>query len=155
MQVYDTYCEFQMKRERGAASHDSGNRSQRQLRVGEVLRHALAEVLGRDGLRDPDLIGVVVTVTEVRVSADLRSATAFVMPLGGGDCAKVVEALGRAARFLRHSIAGLVTLRHLPAITFEADGSFEYAGRIDQLLRTARDDDAAAEDPEGKQDDGA
>ena len=74
----------------------SGGPSQRQLRVGEALRHALAEILARGELRDPELAGLQVTVTEVRVSPDLRAATAFVVPFGGGDAAALAKALNRA-----------------------------------------------------------
>lgn len=111
--------------------------SQRQLRVGEELRHALAEVLSRDELRDPALSGVSITVSEVRASPDLRSATAFVMPLGGGDTATVLAALNRAAGFLRGRVGRTVRLKFAPAFRFEADTAFEEAGRIDALLRDA------------------
>src|SRR3546814_15277986 len=86
---------------RGASAHGSSQtRSQRQLRVGEELRHVLAELLARDELRDPHLTGVNLTVTEVRVSPDLKSATAFVAPLGGGAPEPVIAALTHPARFL-------------------------------------------------------
>ena len=121
--------------------------SQRQLRVGEELRHALAEVLSRDELRDPVLSGVSITVSEVRASPDLRNATAFVMPLGGGDTATVLAALGRAAPFLRGRVARMVRLRYTPAFRFEADTTYDEASRIGALLRDATppefdDDDA-------------
>ena len=135
---------------------------QRQLRVGEELRHALAEVLGRGELRDPALDGVSITVTEVRVSPDLRNATAFVTPLGGGDSATLVAALARAAPFLRGRIGRMVQLKFTPALGFEADSSFDEAGRIDALLRSppvahdlVADDFAAGESAEGADDGGA
>jgi ribosome-binding factor A len=108
--------------------------SQRQLRVGEELRHALAEVLHRADFRDPELQSLNVTVTEVRISPDLRNATAFVTPLGGGDAADAVRALRRAAPFFRAQLAKAVKLRHVPTIGFEADTSFDYAFHIDRLL---------------------
>lgn len=126
-----------------------GERSQRQLRVGEVVRHALSRILERGGIRDPDLEGVSLTVTEVRVSPDIRNATVFVVPRGGAGAATVLAALRRAAPFLRARLGEEVTLRYLPALRFERDESFEAAGRIDSLLRApdvARD--LAADDEE-------
>lgn len=108
--------------------------SQRQLRVGEELRHALAEVLHRADFHDPELQSLNVTVTEVRISPDLRNATAFVTPLGGGDATDAVRALRRAAPFFRAQLARAVKLRYVPTIGFEADTSFDYASRIDRLL---------------------
>lgn len=109
--------------------------SQRQLRVGEELRHALAWILERGEVRDPDLKGVSVTVTEVRVSPDLRKATVFVFPLGGGETETVVTGLTRARPFLRRKVANAVRLKFVPDITFRADTSFDEARRIDILLR--------------------
>jgi len=129
--------------------------SQRQLRVGEALRHALAEIFERGMLRDPSLSGVSVTVTEVKVSPDLRNATAFVTPLGGGEGAAVVDALGRAAPFLRRQVAEAVNLKFAPRLAFRVDDSFDYAGRIEALLgdpAVARDlgDAAASKGEDGK-----
>ncbi len=129
--------------------------SQRQLRVGEELRHALAWILERGDIRDPGLGGVAVTVTEVRVSPDLRNATAFVMPLGGGESEDVVAALNRAAPFLRRKIGKAVKLKYLPGLNFIADRSFDQAGRIDDLLKdpsVARD--LALENETGNENDG-
>ncbi|MAF96084.1 MAG: ribosome-binding factor A [Rhodospirillaceae bacterium] len=109
--------------------------SQRQLRVGEELRHALAWILKRGDIRDPGLAGVAVTVTEVRVSPDLRNARAFVMPLGGGEIEDVVAALNRAAPFLRRQMGKAVKLKYLPGLNFIADKSFDQAGRIHDLLK--------------------
>ena len=111
--------------------------SQRQLRVGEEVRHALARILARGELRDPDLRDVPVTVTEVRLSPDLRRATAYVVPLGGGEDIVVVRALRRAAPYLQSLVAREVTLRFTPRLTFEADTSFDTASRIEALLRSA------------------
>ena len=108
--------------------------SQRQLRVGEELRHALARVLERGYIREPDLTGVAVTVTEIRVSPDFRNATAFVMPLGGGAVERVVAALNRAAPFIRRQVAKSVKLKYMPGFNFIADKSFDAAGRINDLL---------------------
>lgn len=125
-----------MKTQRGGA-RSGRERSQRQLRVGETLRHALVEALTRgEELRDPDLVGVSLTVTEVRVSPDLGNATVFVMPLGGTDTDAVVIALNRAAPFLRRQLAGRVTLRHLPTLSFVADGAFDEGAHIADLLRS-------------------
>lgn len=109
--------------------------SQRQLRVGEELRHALAHILERGEVHDPGLAGVSVTVTEVRVSPDLRNATAFIMPLGGGADADAVDALTRAKGFIRRRLAEMVRLRITPAFSFRLDASFDEAGHIEELLR--------------------
>ncbi len=108
--------------------------SQRQLRVGEEVRHALAQALERGEVRDPAVKGVAVTVTEVRVSPDLKNATAFVVPLGGGDAKPIVQALNRASAFLRGWVGKHVQLRFTPRIGFEADFSFDEAQRIENVL---------------------
>lgn len=110
--------------------------SVRQLRVGEEIRHGLAEVFSRGDLHDPDLAGLSLTVSEVRVSPDLRNATAFVMPLGGAEIATVLAALQRAAPYLRSRIGGMLRLRYLPTLTFRADPSFDAVDRIDEILRS-------------------
>ncbi len=107
--------------------------SQRQLRVGEEVRHALASILGRGEVLG--LGGAAVTVTEVRMSPDLRNADAFVIPLGGGDGGAAVAALTRAKPFLRRQVARSVSLKYVPDISFVADGSFDEAGHIEDLLR--------------------
>ncbi len=109
--------------------------SQRQLRVGELIRHALAECLARDEVNDPDLGGVPVTVSEVRMSPDLRNAMVFVMPLGGGEADKIVKALGRNAAYLRGQVNRRVQLKYSPQLRFSADSSYDYADQIDALLR--------------------
>ena len=108
--------------------------TQRQLRVGEELRHALARILQRGELRDPALQHVTVTVTEVRMSPDLRNASAYVMPLGGQHSAEVIAALTRSAGFLRGQIAREVPLRFTPSLAFALDTSFDHASRINELL---------------------
>ncbi len=112
--------------------------SQRQLRVGEELRHALSRILSRGELRDPALAGYNLTVTEVRVSPDLMSATAFVVPLGGGGLEPAVAALNRAAGFFRSRLAREVRLRNTPRIAFAADRSFDQGARIDEILSRPR-----------------
>lgn len=109
--------------------------TQRQLRVGEELRHALVEVFERDELRDPVLRDCAITVSEVRLGSDLRSATVFISPLGGGDAGDIVEALSRAASFLRGAVAKRVRLRFMPSLRFAYDESFDQADRIDALLK--------------------
>jgi ribosome-binding factor A len=108
--------------------------SQRQLRVGEELRHALVEILRDNHARDPDLRDANVTVTEVKVSPDLSNATAFVMPLGGQKTDVTVAALNRASVYFRTLVARSVQLRHAPRISFALDTSFSYAAKIDGLL---------------------
>ncbi len=137
--------------------------SQRQLRFGEELRHALAWIVERGEIRDPRLIGLPVTVTEVRVSPDLRNATVFVVPLGGrGDRKTMIEALDAATPFLRHRVAQSVTLRYVPRLTFKVDESFDQASRIEELLKeptVARDlarrrDDEPGDDKPGDEEPG-
>jgi ribosome-binding factor A len=112
--------------------------SQRQLRVGEELRHVLSQIIERDELRDPDLAGVSITISEVSVSPDLGNATAFVTRLGGGERDKVVAALRRAAPFFRYQIAKRVELRRVPSISFEPDVTFDYVAKIDRILNDVK-----------------
>lgn len=121
-----------MSRNRGTAP------SLRQLRVGEELRHALARILARGGLADPALADANITVTEVKVSPDLKNATAFVTPLGGTDLEPTVKALNRAAAYLRGQLGHEVTLRYTPRLGFAADHSFEHAQRVRQILENPR-----------------
>ncbi len=111
--------------------------SQRQLRVGEEVRHVLARVIERGELHDPELADVPVTVSEVRISPDLKNATAFVSPLGGGDAVPLVEALSRAAPFLRRRVGQEMNLKYVPALSFQPDQSFDEAQHINELLSTA------------------
>ncbi len=119
----------------GKSTPRAAGPSQRQLRAGELVRHALVDVLARDELRDPDLVGVSVTVGEVRASPDLKHMTAFVAPLGAGDAAKIAAALTRARAFLRGRVARLVDLRHTPELHFQADVSYAEASHIGELLQ--------------------
>src|ERR1700760_1704365 len=111
-----------------------GAPSQRMLRVGELIRHALSDLLSRGTLNDPVLDGHVVTVPGVRMSPDLKLATAFVMPLGGRDVAPVMEALERNRKTLRTEIAHRVAMKFAPDLRFKVDDSFEYGAKIDALL---------------------
>ena len=115
--------------------HSSGS-SQRQLSVGELIRHALAEMFSRGDIHDPTIEGHMITVPEVRMSADLRLATIYVMPLGGKDEQEVVAALERNKKFLRGEIAHRVNLKFAPEIRFRADERFDEAERIEKILRT-------------------
>jgi ribosome-binding factor A len=112
-------------------------RSQRQLRIGELIRHALSKLLERREVRDPGLDGVSVTITEVRISPDIKNATVFVMPLGGGETDRVLASLKRAAPFVRRRLSKSLSLRRLPALSFELDKSFDNANRIEELLKSS------------------
>ena len=109
--------------------------TQRQLKVGEELRHALVRIVERAHFHDPDLAGASITVTEVRVGPDLRTATAFVMPLGGRHMERVVAALNRAAGYFRREIGNEIVLRYVPEVAFAPDTSFDYSTRIDEILQ--------------------
>src|SRR6201994_2675318 len=116
---------------------DSGpNASQRQLRVGELVRHAMADMLTRGDIHDPVIEGHLITVPEVRMSADLRLATIYIMPLGGRDEKTVLDALDRNKRYVRGEIARRVNLKFAPEIRFRIDERFDEAERIEKLLRT-------------------
>jgi ribosome-binding factor A len=108
--------------------------SQRQLRVGELLRHALAEILQRGDVPDPVLAKAVITVSEVRAAPDLKLATAYVMPLGGKNAEGVVAALEKNKKFLRGELARRVELRSVPELRFRVDTSFETGAKMDALL---------------------
>jgi ribosome-binding factor A len=139
----------QMRRKRASAP------SQRQLRVGEELRHSLVRILSRGQIRDPELTNIRVTVTRVDVSPDLHNATAYVTPFGGGEADPLAAALNRAAGYLRGQLAREVKLRYTPAVRFEADRSFDHASHIDRLLhdpRVARDLTDSVETRDGKAD---
>jgi ribosome-binding factor A len=110
--------------------------SQRQLRVGETVRHAVAEILAHGNVHDPDLEGHIITVPEVKMSPDLKLATIYVMPLGGRDTDKVITALARNKKFLRGEVARRVNLKFAPDLRFRIDDRFDEAERIEKLLRT-------------------
>lgn len=109
--------------------------TQRQLRVAEEIRHVLSAVFLRGGFRDPDLADARITVTEVRISPDLKNATAFVARLGRTDIAALLPALKRAAPFLRTQVAHDMRLRIAPMLSFQPDTTLDYATHVDQLLR--------------------
>ena len=110
--------------------------SQRQLRVGELVRHALAEMLTRGEVHDPVIERHLVTVPEVRMTADLRLATVYVMPLGGRDAEEVVAAFERHKKFLRAEMAHRINLKFAPDIRFRVDERFAEAERIEKLLHS-------------------
>jgi ribosome-binding factor A len=114
----------------------SAGGSQRQLRVGELIRHEIAAMLSRGDVHDPVIEAHMITVPEVRMSADLRLATIYVMPLGGHDEDEVLGALERNKRYMRGEIAKRVNLKFAPEIRFRIDERFDEAERIEKLLRT-------------------
>ena len=120
----------------------SAGASQRQLRVGELVRHAVAEMFTRGEVHDPVIETHLITVPEVRMTPDLRLATIYVMPLGGRDTGEVLDALERNKRFLRGELAHRINMKFAPEIRFRLDERFDEADRIDKLLhdpRVARD----------------
>lgn len=116
----------------------SSGSSMRQLRAGEELRHAMVRVFGHANFADPALAGINVTVTEVKVSPDLKNATIFVMPLGGTGLDDTVTALNRAAGYLRGHLGREISLRYTPRINFAADRSFDHAMRVNEILASPR-----------------
>ncbi|ODR99895.1 ribosome-binding factor A [Methyloceanibacter methanicus] len=126
------------------SSRDKGARapSQRQLKVGELIRHALAEIFSRGDVVDDVIARHSLTVPEVRMSPDLKVATCYVMPLGGGEAGDVVQHLEQHKRFLRGEVAKRISLRYMPELRFREDTTFEASSRIDELLaspQVARD----------------
>jgi ribosome-binding factor A len=112
--------------------------TQRQLRVGEMLRHALAEVLRRGEIRDPDLAGVSVTITQVKPSPDMRHATVFCEPLGGKNAKQIIAALNRHKGFLRGELGRGIALKFTPELRFVEDESFAEAQKIETILKSSR-----------------
>lgn len=126
--------------------------TQRQLRAGELVRHALAEILREEALSDPALAGVSVTVTEVRMSPDLKHAIVFVEPLGGGHAADVVAGLNRVSRFLRGRLGHAIELKFTPDLKFVHDESFDEAARMNRLFddpKIRRDLEDHESEPDG------
>jgi ribosome-binding factor A len=119
-------------------NHKPSGPSQRMLRVGELVRHALASVFARGDIEDEALDGAVITVPEVRMSNDLKLANAYVMPLGGQRAEEIVEALNRHRKFIRGRISPDLGLKFAPEVKFFVDTTFDEFGRIDALLRTDR-----------------
>ena len=145
-------------RPRGPAHHAGRDAvrgpSQRQLRVGEALRHALAEVLRENEIRDPDLEGVSVTITQIKPSPDMRYATVFCEPLGGGNAKVVIAALNRHKGFLRGEMGHLITMKFTPDLRFVEDESFAEAQKIEAILKSERvSRDLAAGDDDSKDQD--
>ena len=136
--------------------------SQRQLRAGELVRHALVEILREEDRADPALAGVSVTITEVKMAADLRNALCFVEPLGGVHAAEVVKALNKSARFLRGKLGRVIDMKFTPELKFVHDDTFDEAARMARLFEDPKvradldapgDAEGASEDEAG--DDGA
>ena len=141
-------------------SHQKGgDPSQRMLRVAELIRHAMAQLLSRGEINDPDLAGLVVTVPSVKMSPDLKLATIYVMPLGGQAQDAIVAVLDRHKKFLRGEIAHQINLKFAPDIRFKVDESFVNSARIDALLNTPKvaqdlsngESDAEGSDAEGSE----
>ena len=116
--------------------------SQRQLRVGETLRHALSEILVRDTFFDPDLEGSSITISEISVSPDLSNARVYTMPLGGKNADIVLPALNRLAPIIQREVAGRVHLRRVPKLKFMLDDSFENAARLNVVFNNIRQRDS-------------
>src|ERR1700753_524550 len=136
---------------RRTGRHDGpGGPSQRQLRVGEALRHALAEVLRENEIRDPDLEGVSVTITQIKPSPDMRYATVYCEPLGGGNAKEIVAALNRHKGFLRGEMGHMIAMKFTPDLRFIQDESFAEAQKIETILKSERvsRDLSAADDDE-------
>jgi ribosome-binding factor A len=127
--------------------------SQRQLRVGEMLRHALADILRQNDIRDPDLDGVSVTITQVKPSPDMRYATVYCEPLGGGNAKEVIAALNRHKGFLRGEMGHRIATKFTPELRFVEDESFAEALKIDTILRSpeVQRDLSAQDDEDGEE----
>jgi ribosome-binding factor A len=125
-----------MTRKKGHRDGGTPGGSQRQLRVGELVRHALADLLMRGEVHDPVIEGHLITIPEVRMTADLRLATVYVMPLAGRDTDDVIAAFERNKKFLRGEVAHQINLKFAPDLRFRVDDRFEEAARIDKLLRS-------------------
>lgn len=128
-----------MKRPSATGREAPRGPSQRQLRAGELIRHALVDILRAQEITDPELAGVSVTLTEVRMSPDLRNATVFVEPLGGGEQATVVvKALNRHHKFLRGRLGRAIDMKFTPALKFLHDETFDEAARMNRLFADPR-----------------
>jgi ribosome-binding factor A len=136
------------RRHASSSGHPIGP-TQRQLRVGEMLRHALADILRRADIRDPDLAGVSVTITQVKPSGDMRYATVFCEPLGGQNAKAIIAALNRHARYLRGEMGQLIDLKFTPELRFVEDESFAEAQKIETILKSTRvQQDLAKKEPD-------
>lgn len=132
-------------------NHKPTGPTQRMLRVGELVRHALANVFSRGDVEDEVLVGAVITVPEVRMTHDLKIANAYIMPLGGERAAEIVEALNRHRKFIRGRISPELGLKFAPEVKFFVDTTFDEFGRIDALLRTDRVQRDLRDDNEDKE----
>jgi ribosome-binding factor A len=110
--------------------------TQRQLRVGEMLRHALSDILRRNEIRDPDLDGISVTITQVKPSPDMRYAAVYCAPLGGAGTDRIIAALNRHKGFLRGQMGHMITTKFTPDLRFLEDQSFAEAEKIENLLKS-------------------
>jgi ribosome-binding factor A len=127
-----------MARQHRPDQHGNKGPSQRQLRVGEMLRHSMAEILRRGEIRDPDLVGVSVTITQVKPSPDMRHATVFCEPLGGKNARQIIAALNKHKGFLRGELGHLITMKFTPDLRFVEDESFAEAEKIENILKSSR-----------------
>lgn len=118
--------------------HSGGQPSQRMLRIAELIRHAVSELLARGNVNDPVLEGHVITVPDVRMSPDLKLATVYVMPLGGKDIEPVLQALERNKKFMRGEIAHKINLKFAPELRFRVDQGFEAGAKIDAILQSPK-----------------
>jgi len=115
--------------------------SQRQLKVGELIRHALCEMMSKNEIYDQDLMDKTITVTEVELTPDLKKAIAYIMPLGGLEIEKTIIALNNNVKFIRGRVATMVSLKHIPGIYFKEDTSFAYSSHINNLLKSSSQKD--------------
>ena len=120
--------------------------SQRQLRAGELIRQEISSVISTGFFNAPELAGISITVTEVRMSPDLRHAMAYIMPLGGQNAEEIVKVLQDEAKFIQKEIGRVIKMKFTPRIRFEVDRSFEYADHINSLLRTTRTEDTEGDE---------
>src|ERR1700760_709654 len=140
---------------RGRTSRGPVGPSQRQLHVGEALRHALAEILRRNDIQDSDLNGVSITITQVKPSPDMRYATVYCEPLGGQNAKEIVAALNRHKGFLRGEMGHRITMKFTPDLRFVEDESFAEAQKIETILKSPevqRDIAAPDDDEDGEED---
>ncbi len=138
----------------GNRNGEGAGPTQRQLRVGEALRHAIADILFRNEIQDPDLAGVSVTITQVKPSPDMRYATVYCEPLGGENAEVIIKALNRHKGFLRGEMGHKLTMKFTPELRFVEDASFAEALKIDTILRServSRDIAAADGDEDGEE----
>jgi ribosome-binding factor A len=108
--------------------------SQRQLRVGELIKKSLSDFLQKDAIHDPELLSKSITITQVMLSPDLKKANAYIIPLGGDNTEKIVSALNQNTKYIRGKIATSLSLKFIPTINFREDDSFKYAAKIDTIL---------------------